>query len=291
MYTPAALTMNSYLGAKTWRVGALVAGAILGAATAVAFPPAPHHTLFGMVRNQWGDPISLLPGVVILETPSGTLLQVGLAQELQPGVNYRLKVPMDSGATDDLYNPTALRPFFQFRLKVQIGRTTYLPIEMAGDFSQIGEPGGETRIDLTLGEDSDGDGLPDAWEQRQFASQGGTLDTIRPNDDLDGDGISNLNEYLAGTYTFDPSDGFSLVLVGANPDYSTMELLTITGRTYSIMASKDLDTWTPVQFRITSQGASATLQDNYLATDVRTLRVEVPSSPELANRYFKALVH
>src|SRR4029434_45759 len=129
-------------------------------------------------------------------------------------VNYRLEVPMDSGTAPDLYQPTALRPFFQYRLKVVIGQTVYLPIEMGGHFAQSGQPSQKTRIDLTLGVDSDGDGLPDAWEQALIAIYGGTLDSVWPQDDADGDGISNLDEYLAGTYAFDPSDGFRLTLTG-----------------------------------------------------------------------------
>ena len=30
---------------------------------------------------------------------------------------------------------------------------------------ELGKPSETTRLDLTLGEDSDGDGLPDAWER------------------------------------------------------------------------------------------------------------------------------
>ena len=48
--------------------------------------------------------------------------------------------------------------------------------------------------------------------ESSFFVQGGTLANIRPGDDLDGDGISNYNEYLTGTYAFDPTDGFFLPL-------------------------------------------------------------------------------
>ena len=90
---------------------------------------------------------------------------------------------MDSGTDPRLYKPTALRPYFQFRLKVQIGQMTYVPIQMAGNFARIGQPGQQTRIDLTLGEDSDGDGMPDAWEQSLIDIYGGDLASITPNGD------------------------------------------------------------------------------------------------------------
>ncbi len=264
---------------------------LLVAGAAVAFPPAPHHIVFGLVRDQWGNPINIFPSDVSLETPSGvTRLRASMGSALEPGVNYRLEVPMDSGTAPDLYKPTALRPFFQYRLKVVIGQSVYVPIEMAGDFARIGNPGEKTRVDLTLGVDSDGDGLPDAWEQQLIALYGGTLAGIRPNDDSDGDGISNLHEYLAGTYAFDPSDGFALSLAGVSAGNSVLEFLALRGRNYSIQTSPDLRTWTAASFRLSSDPAQASLRNNYQATDVRTLRLEVPSQSGATNRYFRAVV-
>src|SRR5262245_16533510 len=266
---------------------------LLSPLTVLAFPPAPHHILFGLVRDQWGDPISMAGAEVILETTNGPGVTTTLVAGTEPGINYQLLVPMDSGTAPDLYTSTALKPAFPFRLRVKIGQTIYLPIEMALSYSQIGKPAESTRLDLTLGEDSDGDGLPDAWERALIAALGGnlTLADIRPNDDSDGDGISNLNEYLAGTYAFDPADGFSLALVESNPSASVLQFLTIRGRTYPLESSVDLKQWTPVQFRVTSDGPTAPLRDNYLANDVRLLRVETPfQAGGETNRYFKARV-
>ncbi len=275
--------------------GSIIAFALFGGLSlphgASAFPPAPHHTLYGMVRNQFGDPINIFPSDVFLETPSGIQLRVDVEDVLEPGTNYRLEVPMDSGTASDLYKPTALKPFFQFKLKVQIGQTTYVPIEMVGNFSQIGQPSQKTRLDLTLGVDSDGDGLPDAWEQSLISVYGGTLASINPNDDTDGDGISNLNEYLAGTYAFDPTDGFRLALTEVNAGASVMEFLVIRGRSYSIQASSNLQQWTPVNFRVVSGAAAGGLQSSYQATAVLPLRVEVPfQAGGETNRYFRAIV-
>ncbi len=47
---------------------------------------------------------------------------------------------------------------------------------------------------LVLNSDTDNDGLPDAWEIQHF----GNLDQ-GPNDDFDGDGLSNLREFQDGT--------------------------------------------------------------------------------------------
>jgi hypothetical protein len=270
---------------------AILAG-LLMCSSALAFPPAPHHTLYGMVRNQFGDPLNIFPADVYLETPTGVTLHAGVINNIEPGANYRLEVPMDSGTSGEAeaYQPTALKPFFQFKLKVLIGQTIYLPIQMAGSFAQIGQPGQKTRIDLTLGVDSDGDGLPDAWEQALIAIYGGTLASIRPNDDSDGDGISNLNEYLAGTYAFDPADGFRLTLTSLIAGTSEMQFLALRGRNYTIQASPNLQQWTPVNFSIVTGGVAGALQSSYAATDVRTVKVRVPFQAGATNRYYRAVV-
>jgi len=283
--------MKLTLGSVLRAVIATVLGGLGLGGNAFAYPPAPHHVIYGMVRTQFGDPINVFPCDIYLATPTGVQLRSSVLDGLEPGVNYRLEVPMDSGTAADLYQPTALKPFYQYRIRVKIGDVTYLPIEMTGNFSQIGQPGEKTRINLTLGVDSDGDGLPDAWEQALIDIYGGTLAGIRPGDDTDGDGISNLDEYLAGTYAFDPADGFRLTLISTTPEASRLEFLAIRGRTYSIQASTDLKQWKPVDFRVVTAESTGPARSNYLATDVRLLQVEVPAAAGSGtNRYFKALV-
>jgi len=177
-----------------------------------AYPPAPDHTFYGMVRNEWGDPIDVSGARVFILSTNGAGAAAPVAASTQPGINYRLTVPMDSARSlkVDPTSASRLRQSQPFQLKVQIGAITYLPIEMVLT-RPIGEPAGTTRLDLTLGVDTDGDGLPDAWE---------VANGLNPNDptdadgDADGDGISNRNEYLAGTYPFDPSD------VGPQPPFA-----------------------------------------------------------------------
>ena len=56
--------------------------------------------------------------------------------------------------------------FMTYKIRVKVDSKSYLPIEMLGDFSKIGKPGEVTRMNLTLGEDADGDGGPVREHQR-----------------------------------------------------------------------------------------------------------------------------
>ena len=256
-----------------------------------AFPPAPHHLFFGLVRDEYGNPLNADQAEVILETDASVQVKTKIVPGLDPGVNYRLAVPMDAGITSDLYKPTALRPTVPFKFKVKIGATVYLPIEMTADYSRMGRPGERTRLNLTLGEDSDGDGLPDAWERAMMAAPGlnMSLADFKPNSDLDRDGLSNLDEYLAGTYAFDPADGFSLKIAGYHGGSPALEFMGIRGRTYSILGSQDMVQWFPVAFKLS--GASEPALIEYYAHDVRTVRVEIPSAePQTpAFKFFKLM--
>jgi hypothetical protein len=265
------------------------------AVSALAFPPAPHHLVYGAVRDEMGNPLSSTSAEVLLDVGGAPLARTSVtAGGGEPGVNYRLAIPLDSGATADLYKPTALRPTVPFRMRVKIGSTTYLPIEMSSAAHLLTRPGEASRVDLTLGVDSDGDGMPDAWERALIQMLGGnsSLEAIRPGDDSDGDGMKNLDEYLAGTYAFDPADGFVLEIVPGSDRAPLLEFTAIRGRSYTILASEDMTSWTPIAFRLPADAADAPGQETLRATETRLIRARVnpPEATQPAGRFFKLQV-
>jgi hypothetical protein len=67
--------------------------------------------------------------------------------------------------------------------------------------------------------DSDGDGIPDAWMLQYFGHPNGVAgDRSRAQDDFDGDGMTNLEEFLAGT---DPTDANSVFRIQVSLVLST----------------------------------------------------------------------
>ena len=195
---------------------------------------------------------------------------------MAPGVNYQLEVPMDAGVTPDPYQPTALQTAAQFKMYVVIGVVTNLPIQMVGSFAALGQPAQQTRIDLTTGTDSNGDGIPDAWELAYLAALGSNLTLANLNAGLvlGPDGLTLLQEYLAGYYPYDPAATFTLRLVSVNGGSPILEFTAVASRSYSIFGSSDLHTWMPLSFSIPAEGIGGPIHSYYFASDVRTLQVQ-----------------
>ena len=151
----------------------------------------------------------------------------------------------------------------------------FYPVEVAGTLT-AGKGGERLRLDLNLGEDSDGDGLPDIWEQWQLYQAGHYPDgngnwpihLIDRDGDFDGDGLTNYLEYLAGTFAGDATERFDLQIMEKSDTGVRFEFYAITGKTYTIERSSDVKTWTRVPFAIGSAVAGET---SFSATEVGIL--------------------
>ncbi len=270
-------------------------GILILASPLVAFPPAPAHTIKGAVRDQFGNPLTGEGATAILEAVSGATLTTPVQFGLQPGVNYRFEVPMDAGLTPDSYNRNALNPQAPFTLMVVIGATVYLPIEMMGNLESLGEPGGLTVINLTLGVDADGDGIPDAWEEVLIQSgvygPSATIEDVGADDDSDGDGLSNFAEYIAGTYAFDPTDVFSLEIADVNEERYLLMFLAIRGRSYNIESSLLQDSnWETTEFTVDDGSSEPQALDSYAASSVEIVRVRIERKLGEDSRFFRLVV-
>lgn len=260
--------------------------------TALAFPPLPHHTVYGLVRDEFGNPLISAGTELTLETLAGTTLTTRVVPGLEAGVNYRIEVPVDAGLTSDLYRPTAMLPAAPFRIRVKIAGRTYLPIEMKANLALLGQPAQSSRVDLTLGEDTDGDGLPDAWERSVIAAGklGLTLEGLKPGDRLNGNPLSVLDAYLAGTYAWDPKDGFRLDIVSFSQADPVLEFVALRGRSYTVVGSDDLQGWKPMRFRMDGVNSDSP-RSFYQTTQLQRVRVVVGGEAgEAAPKFYKLLV-
>ncbi len=249
--------------------------------SAVAYPPAPDHVIFGAVRDERGKLLTKGEGVVIALSGTTELVRSVSNELAEEGVNYLLRIPMDAGRLGSVYKPTAVLPASAITFQVLIGSVSHVPIQVSRVPHSVGLPGERTRFDLTLGVDTDGDGLPDAWEKslidRDSSGLLKTLADVRPGDDADGDGLTNRHEFLLGTYALDKLDGVSLSIVAVENDRARLRFATIPGRVYTIKSSTELNTWTAQDF---APSASASgLQGSFTGTDITLVDVWAPLPP------------
>lgn len=89
--------------------------------------------------------------------------------------------------------------------------------------------------------DTDGDGLPDDWEGFHLAglAEGAA-------DDHDRDGVSNGEEYRAGTNPDDAASRFTISRHARADGVLTVEFTTAPSRSYALVQSTDLQIWSPV---------------------------------------------
>jgi hypothetical protein len=273
----------------------LLLGMFLPLSPARAFPPAPYYLIYGEVRDRYGSPLTSPQAQIILQPPSGVSTTATLVPGYAPGVNYQMKVPMDAGQTPDLWQPNALLPAALFRMVVVIGTVTNIPIEMtiSNVTYAVGQPGGSARVDLTLGVDANGDGLPDAWELAFLASLGLNvpLSSLTANSILTPDGLTLRQQYLLGTYPFDPGDPLKILFTGLTNGYPVLQFPTVTGRTYTVLGSSDLMNWSPASFVLAGDRPSAPTRGFYYAPNISTVQIYVaPPAGGAHAQFYKLLV-
>ena len=263
--------VRAYLQPAFYLTGFLVFLYLLGYSTADAFPPAPYYTLYGMVRDQVGQTVTA-EGAEIILLKGGVEVGRTPITSSQLDQSYELKIRIDHSRTGTtFYTDKAIAASGLFSLVVSMNGESFYPIEVSGNLT-AGKGGERVRLDLTLGEDKDKDGLPDTWEAWQLYQAGvenyEDLTLIDQNGDFDKDGQSNLMEYLAGTFAGDATERFGLAIKQKLNDSVRFEFFGITGKVYTIESSLDMQTWTRVSFAI---GALATGSQAYQATDVAIL--------------------
>jgi hypothetical protein len=257
--------------------------------SALAFPPAPGFTVFGIVRDEYGWAVnSSLARIKFKNAGTGALISeapVGASGSLIE--NYRLTLPMDHNRTGAVYRANAIKASAAFSIEVVINNVTYYPTPVTPPPSTSVQAAEFLQLDLMLGDDSDADGLPDLWEQWQLEAAGldpNRIDFLGRTDDPDGDGMSNLDEFIGGTFAFLGFDSLSLKFVEITADtWSRMEFLAVIDKTYVLERSIDMQTWEPAPFGLNLERNA--MKMDWQAPDTIRQTIQSPPGP-IGQRWF-----
>lgn len=261
-----------------------------------AFPPAPYYTIYGDVRDQYGILIPAASAAVVVYKDTKEVMRQELVASEGSDFNYQLRLRIDMlRSSTTTYSSIALSSGMIYTVAVSIGSQLYYPIEMA-TAPMIGSASARRRLDLTLGIDADGDGLPDAWEEAQLyhggylpGENGWDLSLIDKNGDFDKDGVSNGTEYVAGTYATDITSVLSLSIKELLATSARLEFYAFYGKSYTLESSTDLKTWVPVPFFLSDPTAPEAPAAQASLTSTVTNVISIYADASAQSTYYRLI--
>ncbi|HXJ56524.1 MAG TPA: thrombospondin type 3 repeat-containing protein [Verrucomicrobiae bacterium] len=179
----------------------------ISSGAALAVIPEPPNILYGTITLDNAPVTADMTNVVVeaRRTTNGPVVaSYRMGSDPQLGSYYSLHIPIESVApiTDDTNSQTGDKLIILLRDASGLRAQTNFTIVERGDV---------LRADFgTAVFDSDGDGLPDSWELAYFGSLGRNGSFVGLN------GMTALQNYIAGTNPNDPNGGFKLFIVPDN---------------------------------------------------------------------------
>lgn len=239
-------------------VGAAM-GCLLLSQTLLAGLPQPMFVFYGQARDGYGLPY-LTNAEVVLLRGTNEVARHTIRGSLTPGVNFALYAHLDDGRSTTPYSSRAVRSGDTVSIVVRHGNAASTIME-SRIIPPVGQPGELVLIQVTASDDADADGLPDTWEQELIAWSDGLLQNlfdVRPEDDFDSDGMSNVDEYRAGTFSFLAYDYLYVEAYERTPNQRLrLMFLSVPGKIYSVACSTNPaeTVWRPSPFALSDTDA------------------------------------
>lgn len=235
------------------KMGLLAAGLLAAVAQGGSVYPLPPFTVYGKVRDWNGRALSTEEGAVVIAkaTNGQELARSPVTSGIYPDLTYRLSIPLASGAMTgrgQIGDPLVFEVAYDGVVHVAATSETNIP---------IGNPAKNLECTLMLGTYSYGDDMPDEYRELllsyyQAAGMTNTLAGISPDDDFDGDGFSNFQEFIAGTIPVLSGDFLRIHGFASHGTNSqAVSFLSAPGRTYAIPTAVTFNsnTWSLGYFR------------------------------------------
>lgn len=170
--------------------------------------------------------------------------------------NYIVNVPMTTLSENDAYGKTEV----QVQLEVKIGSSSFTSTALA-----LPEAGTLVKYDLAFATDANQNGVADEYEEMiapDMAVEGidGPYDA---DADYDGDGMSNRDEYYAGTDPFNEHDKLAIIAFRPNDtnQHTAVEFIIARGHSYALKAGEKInESLSEVAFRTEPVEQAATYQ-------------------------------
>lgn len=174
------------------KTACITVASLLLALPSPALLPEPANIYYGLARDLWGKPLTSADRAVVIVRRNATneiaRTDVFGAGPGQP--NFVLRIPLDNGVGAP-YSPAAALAGDAVTLVVLINGVEHPAYSVA---PPIGSRATVRQLDIMANDDLDRDGMSDSWERWYVGST-----CAQPDRDDDGDGQTNLAEFIAGT--------------------------------------------------------------------------------------------
>jgi subtilisin family serine protease/Tol biopolymer transport system component len=169
----------------------------------------------------------------VFQAPSNVTGGIDARYFLEPAGTEITAAVTNAGWSSDLVSVGDTR---ELRIQIIASNSQLFNQDLVFASASLSDPSKVDEVRVRLLRDDDNDGLPDSWEQQYF----GNPTSAVASDDSDGDGFSNLAEYIAGTdpTSADPIDSAAYLRItqiqaGAGPSL-TITWPSVTNRIYTV---------------------------------------------------------
>ena len=129
---------------------ALLGVVLLSVVRLAAFPPAPHYTIYGVVRDQLGATLSVEGAQIVLLRDGLEIGRAFIAKGAVGDRSYELNIRIDQNrGTMRVYSRDAVAAQGVYSLVVEMNGQKFYPIEVAGTL-RAGNGGESVRLDGSI---------------------------------------------------------------------------------------------------------------------------------------------